>query len=339
MRQLEKAIVMTTMAGGLVLSGFATEAQACGLGSTDFKVVKTNSLNVRTEPNTKTGVVKRKLKLGDIVRPQELSENKAWGRIGKNEWVSMSYLEMIDNHVEEDTMEPTAYIINTDSLNIRKQPNANAEKVGEFLRGTKVFAMKKSGVWLYAGDGHNEGWIHGGYVVKAGTQNNTQNSTTPQKPTASIKEETVTMRELKVKVDSANIRKGPGMDYPVVGYMKKGATKTTKTASGNWYKVDGGWIHNNCVNTTILSMNSNATDELWDAPAGDEDMTRTVTVPEGLALNVRYTKALGGSVKDKLPQGKNVTVISEYSNGVSYIKYINSKNELTFGYVASRYLK
>lgn len=333
-----KAMMMTTV-GAVTLTTMAIQADACGLGSTDFKVTA-SVLNVRTTPGT-GGQVVAKLKQGSIVRPTELKNG--WAKIGTNKWVSFNYLEMIDNctipenGVSYTEIEPTAYIVNADSLNLRNEPSTNAKVITSFAKGKKVYASKTHGKWLFVTDGHNEGWVNGGYAKKATTENNT----TAQKPSATITEEKVNMRELKViNTDSLNIRKGPGTEYEIVGTLKKGQTAMSDVKSGNWYKIDEGqWIHQNYVSVTIWSMNSNSTwDDILDVAPAEEvkNNIKKVSSYDG-TLNVRYSAMVSSSVKDVLANGDEVEVISE-RNGWSYIKYTNKNGRTEFGNVASKYL-
>ena len=334
MNNLGKAFVLTLGTAGVALTMGGIQADACGLGSTDFKVTA-SVLNVRTEPNTCTGVVVKKLKAGTVVRPVELSANKAWAKIGERQWVSMSYLQMMDNHTipnnEADykAINPTDYIITTSSLNVRKSPSTSSSVIGSVKKDDIVTVTKVHNAWLYV---KNVGWIHGNYAKKFIVESN--NNVKPQ-----FKETTIAMRELTVTATSLNVRSGPGTNYSVIDTFKKGRTVMTNTQSGNWYKTEFGWLHKDYVTEEMWSLNSNSTwDEILDAPVGDVDPTRTVVVPENGRLNVRYTVALGGSVKDVLPSGTKVTVITNYGTA-SRIKYINARGVLEFGYVASRYLK
>lgn len=359
MKNLNKALLLTMTTGAISLTA-AVQADAYGLGDTDFKVTAT-VLNVRTEPNTTTGVVTKKLKQGDVVRPVELSSDKTWARIGKNQWVSFQYLEMIDNctipenGVEYESIETTAYVVTANSLNLRKEPSTASAKIGSFKKGQVVYATKTNGKWLYVEEGHIDGWIHSDYATKFVGESNTA--------TPSFKEETIAMRQLTVTANVLNVRQNPTTDSKVLTKFSKGKQIMTNAQSGNWYKVEldngFGWLHKDYVTEEIWSMNSNSTwdnivdmppaeqedmsmnstyDELVDVPAGDEDMTRTVNVPANDVLNVRYSVTLGGSVKDTLANGTKVTLITDYGKA-SRIKYINSRGHLEFGYVASRYLK
>jgi len=62
--------------------------------------------------------------------------------------------------------------------------------------------------------------------------------------------------EVVVNVDSANVRMGPGYEYPVMTKMAKGARLPVFGVLNNWYKVglfDGGegWISRDIVNTYV----------------------------------------------------------------------------------------
>ena len=223
---LDKAVIATISAGLAVSTLGTIKADACGIGDVDFKVVKTDSLNVRTEPNTKS-LVKRKLKNGDIVRPLELNESKTWARIGKNEWVSLAYLEMMhddskhENEVEYEKVDFTPYIVNIENLELRETPYASSMVVGKFTKGTKVFATEKCGSWIKIEDGHIEGWVVVDFLKPCSSEdtnsNTTNNNNTAEKPSTSLKEETIPTKKLKLKetINSAKIRKGPSMDADV----------------------------------------------------------------------------------------------------------------------------
>ena len=332
MKNLDKAIVMAMTTGVISLSG-VIQSEACGLGDTDFRVTA-SVLNVRTEPNTSTGVVTRKLQKGTVVRPVELTKDRTWARIGQNEWVSFDYLEMIDNSTNHEngasSIQPTKYVVNTDVLNLRAQPSTESKVLDKLYKGEVVTVTKKNGSWLYVDDYSNKGWIHSDYAKVYSQGGNSSNTTV---------EETVAMRELTVNTDVLNIRKGPSTNTEIVGKLKRGHSRMSNVKSGEWYKVEDGWIHEDYVDVTIWSMNSNSNGEgAIDAPTGDFSNEKTVTVGQGSNLLVRYTRALGGSIKDKLPHGTKVTVIND-SNGVAYIKYYNTQGRLEFGYVASQYLK
>jgi uncharacterized protein YgiM (DUF1202 family) len=332
---MKKSTILLGAMGMVALSGITMEANACDLDNTEF-TVKASALNVRTEPNTTTGQVVKKLSQGAKVTVSELSSDRAWAKIGEGQWVAFQYLTMVDNCTipvsgdEYKSIDGTFYTVTASSLNMREMPSTNSSVVTTISAGRSVYATKEHKNWLFVEDGHYEGWISKDYVKKA-TDSNDDNYLSPMTEGTKINAKT-----LEVTANSLNIRKGPGTSYAVSGGLKKGQVVVANEVSGDWYKVDGGWINKNYVKESVGSMNASS-DELLDVAPGDTDPTRVVNVSQGSNLLVRYTKALGGSVKDRLPRGTKVSVINE-SNGVAYIKYTNSKGSLQFGYVSAQYL-
>ena len=339
MNNLSKTIIMTA-SGVLAMTGLAIQADACGLGDADFTVTA-DVLNVRNQPGTHGSVVS-KLKKGQTVRPTALKNG--WAKIGEGKWVAFDYLKMIDNCTipengeDYQEIEITTYEVTADVLNGRKEPSTNAKIVAKLKKGEKVYATKEHKNWLFVDYGHYEVWVSKDYVKKVEAN---QNNTSTQNPSVSVKEETVSMRELEVTATSLNVRKGPGTNYGVARTLKKGQTAMSNVKSGKWYKInDNEWIHEDYVNVTIWSLNSNSTwDDILDAPPMEEveeNNIRTVSSPDG-TLNVRYTTTLSGSVKHVLKNGDNVEVVYEM-NGRARIKYTNNYGISDYGYVASRYL-
>lgn len=341
----KKSMIVTTT-GMIALTGMAIQADACGLGDADFKVTA-DILNVRTGPGTEYPVA-TKLKKGAIVKPTELKNG--WSKIGTNKWVSHNYLSMIDNCTIPENgssyqkITPTNFVVNASALNLRSEPSTKASKVKVLNKGEMVTAFEQHGNWYHVTAGHFEGWVSKDYVVKQ-----TVNNTTNQNSSA-IKEEKVTMRELTVvNTDSLNIRKGPGTSYEITGTLKRGESVMSNIKSGDWYKIDAGWIHKNYVDVTIFSLNSNSTwDDLLDPPAMDEEDDNLVSgsqyvivnVPEGDkdgGLNVRLSPNLKGSIKTTLKSGTVIEKIYETKFGSTRVGYkINGKTE--YGYVSSKYL-
>ena len=215
MKNLNKALILTMTTGAISLTG-AIQADAHGLGDTDFKVTA-DVLNVRTQPNTTTGVVVKRLNQGAVVRPVELNKDKTWARIGKDQWVSFKYLKMIDdcnipvNGDDYTYIEPTDYIITATSLNVRKAANTNSTVLRTVKKGDVVKVSKMDGKWLFA---ENMGWIHGDYAKKFVGGSNTA--------APSFKEETVSMRQLNITANVLNVRQDPTTDSKVIRKLYKG---------------------------------------------------------------------------------------------------------------------
>ena len=267
---LEKRIIATLSAGLAVSSLGLVKADAFGVGDVDFKVVNTETLNVRTAPNT-NAPVKRTLKNGDVVRPIELNESKTWGRIGANEWVSLAYLEMIDNStipengVEYEKVDFTPYIVNTDLLELRDEPSALSKVVGSFKKGTKVFATEKNGAWLKIEDGHFAGWVVD-HTLKPYTNDDTITLPSDNKPSINFEEETISAITIKLKANiySAQVRETPSMKSSAIGWLTSGQEFKVTIKSGGWYKVTAsngkvGWLHKDCIEEVKTVTNNTVT--------------------------------------------------------------------------------
>lgn len=71
---------------------------------------------------------------------------------------------------------------------------------------------------------------------------------------------------LSVKTDNANVRTGPGTNYPVVMELFQDYPLKVVKKKGNWYKIadfekDEGWIHNSITrkgNTVIVDAKKSA---------------------------------------------------------------------------------
>ncbi|NLK21486.1 MAG: LysM peptidoglycan-binding domain-containing protein [Epulopiscium sp.] len=66
--------------------------------------------------------------------------------------------------------------------------------------------------------------------------------------------------EATINVDMANIRKGPGTNFPIITVMVRGAKLPVSNSSGNWYEVelfDGtrGWISKSIVEFNVYGSN------------------------------------------------------------------------------------
>jgi len=112
--------------------------------------VTTDDLNVRTGPDTSFQSI-AKLQQGDTV--EILAKVGSWGYTGDG-WVFMTYIE-----ANEPTYS-TGTVTVTRGLNIRQEPNADSEKVGELVEGNVVTILEVEGGWGKT----VQGWINLKYV-------------------------------------------------------------------------------------------------------------------------------------------------------------------------------
>ena len=125
------------------MEGTTTESTLSG-------TVTTDDLNIRTGPDTSFQSV-GSYQQGDTV--EILVQVGLWGYTEKG-WVSMTYIEPLAPTYSTGTCTVTR------GLNIRKEPNADSEKVGELVEGNVVTILEVNGNW-----GRTvQGWINLNFV-------------------------------------------------------------------------------------------------------------------------------------------------------------------------------
>ena len=127
----------------------------------------------------------------------------------------------------ETAMNKTA-LVNASSLNVRKEPDANATKLGSLADNTQVTIVAKcSNGWYKIKYNSGYGYVNGSYLDNF--------------------KDIVSSFTVKINTDSLNIRSGAGTSYSVVGTVKKGEVYTIVQTSGDWGKLKSGagWINLN----------------------------------------------------------------------------------------------
>lgn len=112
--------------------------------------VTEEDLNIRTGPDTSFQSVGTYQK-GDTVKI--LAKVDSWGYTEQG-WVFLKYVEAMAPTYSTGTCTVTR------GLNIRKEPNADSEKVGELIEGTVVTILEVDGSWGRI----DQGWINLQYV-------------------------------------------------------------------------------------------------------------------------------------------------------------------------------
>lgn len=117
--------------------------------------------------------------------------------------------------------------VKKDGVNIRSGPNTKNAVLWEVFKGFPVRVIERKNDWAHTVDFEDdEGWVY-----------------------SSLLEDTKTVI---VKVDTANMRSGPGKDYDVIATAKKGVIFTPIDEKGGWLKLSykdniTGWIYNDLL--------------------------------------------------------------------------------------------
>ncbi len=207
-------------------------------------------VNVLRAPGTDAQIIGY-LSDGDQVQIMEITEvyGVEWARI-KEGWVAMEKLSRTSStgtedpgttdpdSTEPDTTEPEETkpeekpgvgttklkgVVVASELNIRKDGNANAEKVGSYTYGARIEILEVKNGWGRT----DKGWISMTYVYQDGT--------TGDNSCKGI----VTGTQL-------NVRSGPGADYDRVATYNSGdrveVLQTIKLGDTTWGCTKDGWI-------------------------------------------------------------------------------------------------
>lgn len=118
--------------------------------------------------------------------------------------------------------------IKKDGVNIRSGPSTKkTEILWEVFKDFPLQVVKRKGDWIQAKDFEgDQGWVFANLAGKN--------------------------KRVIVKVNTANMRTGPGKDFELVATVKYGVVFTPKEKDGDWIQVrheDGtsGWIYNKLI--------------------------------------------------------------------------------------------
>jgi SH3-like domain-containing protein len=119
---------------------------------------------------------------------------------------------------------------------------------------------------------------------------------------------------LSITTDNANVRTGPGSNYPVSMELFKGYPLKVEKKEGEWYKItdfekDSGWVHKSIVkkaDTVIVnsgkSINMRSGPSTKDAIVADVERGVVLTriSEEGDWTNVRHSSGTTGWIHNSL---------------------------------------
>lgn len=112
--------------------------------------------------------------------------------------------------------------VESDRLNVRSGPGSGYDVLWQAEKNYPLEVVEEKGRWVHFKDFEGyEGWVY--------------------KPLLGKKKTAV------IKVYKANVRKGPGTDYPVVFTAVKGTPFEVLEIKDNWYQIrhsdgDSGWV-------------------------------------------------------------------------------------------------
>lgn len=136
--------------------------------------------------------------------------------------------------------------VTASTLNIRREPTTTAQSVGSLDNGDRVEILEKKNNWGRI----KEGWISLSHVKldngttgsNSGSTGNTGSTGSSSKPSTGNGSSKVISRGVVYNTENLNIRKGPSVDEDRVGSLRGGDRVEIYEKSGNWGRIDKGWI-------------------------------------------------------------------------------------------------
>ncbi|MBW9217809.1 N-acetylmuramoyl-L-alanine amidase [Anoxybacillus ayderensis] len=192
-----------------------------------------------------------------------------------------------------------------DRLNVRTGPGLTFTVQEKVAKGKQYPVVQKRGEWLQIRLASNRtGWVHGRYVQI-------------QKETTETKKQI--QQFVVCQVDGLRLRKGPGTNFAVIGYVNRNEKGMATIAQGEWMYVrwDGkeGWVHQSYVANVEQSEQNN------------EQPTYVQMLYDN--TNIRSAPSTQSPVIMKAKRGDQFSIIRK--EGQWYVIQVDAQ---TIGYVA-----
>lgn len=215
-------------------------------------VINSTVVNVRKEPGTESQTLGQ-LSRGELVQLQQKKDDWYYVKSGKVEgWVAGFLIT-----VQGEGIDTRTYYVNQNVVNMRSEPNLNAEIISQLNRNTPVTVKNQRGDWYQVvTKEQKEGWIAGWLLSQADGSSVLKDPGTgaviyPQNPETApsgITESGIKVNDnIIIKESVVNVRQGPGIEYGIITTVKAGQGFAVIDAEKNWLKIklpsgNAGWI-------------------------------------------------------------------------------------------------
>lgn len=256
-------------------------------------IVKPNVLNVRKGPGTNYSVLTQ-VKAGESYRV--LDKSGQWAKLllhnGQEGWTSAEYLNI-------KTVETKKVKVKSDPVNLRKGPGTGFAKIGQVKAGVTLEVISERNDWFQVHYDKGQAWI-AGWLVEGGISS-------PAEPSRSGNLATVQYVIITGKV--VNVRKGPGLNHPVVTKIGLNEKHAILAEQNGWYKLRAGgqegWVLGELVK--VITETTSQPPESTMPPSGEVPAAIIVT---GDIVNIRDAASLEAAIVTKVSRGQRLNVIS-----------------------------
>ncbi len=302
-------------------------------------VVNSNiNLNVRKSPSVTAATNGKSLPNGTKINIYEVktaSNGVKWGRIGEDKWVCLQYVTLteVDNSSSSNTTTTSLQAtVTVNTLDILKNYNSNAAKVGTLKKGDVVTILERntektetgSRIWGRIIKDNVEGWINLAYAeVKTVTSVN--GGSTSGTNTGDVTVNSNGANAVVSNCISVNVRKGAGVTKEQITRLNNGTAikvyeQVTKD-SAPWARITWqsngttmeGWVCMNYVTMAAAGTTGNTNGSVVNG-TNSNTISATGRVNSNIALKVRAGAGLGYAQIGSLTKGTQVTIYEQVTN-------------------------
>lgn len=173
-------------------------------------------VNVREQPGTTYSIVTQ-LHKGETYSLLESKDGWYKIKLASNQtgWVA-------DWLAERQTNSKTVMAtVNTDTLNVRSEPNSASTKIGVLYKGDQVKKIGDQNDWSQIEYQSKIAWVNSTYI-STGDHESSTSQTTP----------------ISILYDGTNIRKKPALKSKIMTQVSAGETFYPLEKNGDWYKIE-----------------------------------------------------------------------------------------------------
>ena len=192
-------------------------------------------------------------------------------------------------------------VVKADSLNVRSNPDLNAQVIGKLKQNEQVKWTANENGWVKIVHGSTMGWVSGDYL-------------------------SITEKSGTAEGSSVNVRSKAGLDGNVISKLNKGTKVTIQSETDGWYYIKyagiTGWVSKQYISTGPVT----------EGAASQSVKSENTYYVNATKLNIRSIPSSKGAIVGKLTMNEQVSVTGMNGNWAS-IRYGN-----TSGWVSSQYL-
>ncbi|HDR4723907.1 SH3 domain-containing protein [Bacillus cereus group sp. Sample62] len=286
--------------------------------------VNTNTLRVRTQPNTFSAIMGRVYE-GEVL--QVIGEENSWLKInhkGKTGYVSSEFVSENNVSAKTNVSMSRSKTVTANVLRVRTQPNTSSAIMGRVYEGKALQVIGEENGWLKINHNGKVGYVSSQFVIDGSSNGSDNNNGKFQ----------VASGDYKVNVSSLRVRTGPSTSHTILGSIHKGQVVQVTGEIQDWVKINysgkTAYISKDYISKSGSNANVDQTNEQQKNVTVQTDGTYIVNAT---SLRVRTGPATYHSVVGGVLYGRMLQVTG-VENGWLKINH-NGRT----GYVSSEYVK